>query len=708
MTALIYFIVAAIAAILPTRAWLAEQDDPSRRAFLLLGWSVALTYLGFSFSLLPGLQNFRLLYTFAGCWVPVSALWTIDRLFRQDTEGTSPHVFRLFLLTLCVAPTSLILHTTLFSDTLRASPVEMATNAFIFGAFGLTLYRIWTAFKVSPLPVEKVRLKYLLAVSAAALVLTLVEQIARNLDTPVNLDTLSIIGRGIVLQGAVPPFSAICTGITLYFLYHSVVLSRLLDLHEFFSHIATLLFSAGVLVFVDGITFLWVDTFSDYPFHSTFQIFLGSVVFLAAYDPLRLTIHRFSDRLFNQRGQQLSDALESLRAALPAVTSTKALTKTLLNQLRSSGRAPICSVYLWDERTDAFVCVGSRGFDTSKPLRTVAVQPFTRGFADGIPWYTRATMTRRYRAEYQENEILTLMDTMHTDLVLPFRTANRILGWLNLRDEDWSDGYSAEELHRFRNLAELVSVVVSNIREFKAQEEKHRLAALGAMAAGLAHEIRNPLAGLKGAAQFLQEEPIISGDSEMVQVIINEVNRLDLVVGEFLDYARPLELNLVPEDINTVVAHVTRLIKAQGLNSSIELKEVLDADIPHFSLDSARLSQVLLNLFQNAVQSMPEGGTLTLKTRMRTNRLGQRQVEVSIQDTGIGIKQENKKKLFLPFFTTKQNGTGLGLAICQRIVRAHGGELDMRSIQGKGSTFLVRLPMRNSTRKRRRPANKSR
>jgi two-component system sensor histidine kinase HydH len=338
----------------------------------------------------------------------------------------------------------------------------------------------------------------------------------------------------------------------------------------------------------------------------------------------------------------------------------------------------------------------------------VALQPFTRGFSDGIPWYTRATMTRRYRAEYQENEILTLMDTMHTDLVLPFRTANRILGWLNLRDEDWSDGYSAEELHRFRNLAELVSVVVSNIREFKAQEEKQRLAALGAMAAGLAHEIRNPLAGLKGAAQFLQEEPNISGDSEMLQVIINEVNRLDLVVGEFLDYARPLELNLVPEDINTVVAHVTRLIKAQGLNSSIELKEVLDTDIPHFSLDSARLSQVLLNLFQNAVQSMPEGGTLTLKTRMRTNRLGQRQVEVSVQDTGIGIKQEDQKKLFLPFFTTKQNGTGLGLAICQRIVRAHGGELDMRSVDGKGSTFLVRVPMRHSTRKRRRPANKSR
>jgi two-component system sensor histidine kinase HydH len=179
----------------------------------------------------------------------------------------------------------------------------------------------------------------------------------------------------------------------------------------------------------------------------------------------------------------------------------------------------------------------------------------------------------------------------------------------------------------------------------------------------------------------------------MLGVIIHETDRLNVVVSEFLDYARPFELSRSPEDLGQVVNRALATLRAQGLPPGVELRETLAADLPLVRLDPARMGQVTLNLLHNAVQAMPTGGRLTVHTRRARDRTGRAVVELQVQDTGAGIGRQELEKLFVPFFTTKPQGTGLGLAICQRIVQAHGGEIDVMSVVGEGSTFSVRLPV---------------
>ncbi len=180
-------------------------------------------------------------------------------------------------------------------------------------------------------------------------------------------------------------------------------------------------------------------------------------------------------------------------------------------------------------------------------------------------------------------------------------------------------------------------------------------------------------------------------------MVLDEVDRLDIVVSGFLDYARPFELQAAPTDINATVSHVLSLVRAEGLPQGVSLDEDLAGDLPELTVDDPKLVQVFLNLVQNAVQAVEAGGRVRVRTRpTRLQRPAQGQgdaLAIEVRDDGPGISREALDKLFIPFYTTKQGGTGLGLAICDRIVKAHGGELDVRTAPNKGSTFTVRLPV---------------
>ncbi|MEQ1501089.1 MAG: ATP-binding protein [Myxococcota bacterium] len=701
MTALLYFMVAVLAVALSVAAFLEDRQDPARQAFLALSGGIALAYVGFSLSLLPGLSSFRAMYLLAGATVPPGLLWTFDRAFLRDDTAPTPQMRVVYVGTAIVAPVAALLHMW-WSNGDSAVPIRLATppavaaGLFAFYGFGVALHRLWAAQEATNLRIDRTRMRYLFGVVCAAVVLTGVEQLGRTLFPPIEAlpnGSLSLSSRGVALQGPLPPFSAIFTGLGTYFLYHSVVMSRLIDVTELLSRIATVLLSATALLLIDGLTFLWVDTFTVYPLHSTFQIFLASILFLAAYDPLRTRIAWAANRMFDRRSHQLTDALDQLQKQLPTIIDGEALVSRLLDVLASSGRAPACSVYLWDAHHDGFVCAGYRGSPEQRPLRVVATRPFTDRFTRGAPWYLRTAVQRRAQHDPQQAEVLALMDAMNADLAMPLVSGRTVLGWFHLRDEPWSDGYSAEEILALQEVANRASVVLANVRSFAQLEEQKRLAALGAMSAGLAHEIRNPLAGIKGAAQLLQADVVPGESMDMLQVIVDETNRLNEVVTEFLDYARPFELRVQDEPVNAVVARALAVVRAQGLPATITLVEELAEGLPVVPLDPASTGQVVLNLLQNALQAMPDGGTLTVRTRLGGDGTGRQDLEVHVTDTGAGIPDHVKDQLFVPFFTTKQDGTGLGLAICQRIVHAHRGEIDVWSVPGEGTSFVVRLPV---------------
>ena len=231
---------------------------------------------------------------------------------------------------------------------------------------------------------------------------------------------------------------------------------------------------------------------------------------------------------------------------------------------------------------------------------------------------------------------------------------------------------------------------LGEVRRLQSEvRRKEKLAAIGGLAAGVAHEIRNPLSSIKGLASYFKnkfEED--SDDKEAAGVMIQEVDRLNRVISELLDFARPTHLNLKPVDINEVLDHSVRLIQQEAVTKGITIKLNLSQQLMTAEIDSDRLSQCLLNLYLNAFQAMDNGGRLTIENSITEESL----IKIEIKDTGSGINTEDLNKIFDPYFTTKKQGTGLGLAIVHKIIEAHKGEIKVRSIYGYGTAFTIFIP----------------
>ena len=214
-----------------------------------------------------------------------------------------------------------------------------------------------------------------------------------------------------------------------------------------------------------------------------------------------------------------------------------------------------------------------------------------------------------------------------------------------------------------------------------------RLSAIGELSAGMAHEIRNPLGSIRGTAEILRDG-IAEDDprAEFAAILIREVDRLNRVVREFLEFARPRETDRMQIDLNPLLEEVLALVRQQAVKNRVEFI-FSPGTIPTIPADEGQLRQTFLNLVLNALQAMTDGGRLEVATGMEEGRL-----RVHFRDTGVGIAPEDMEKIFNPFFTTRNEGTGLGLAICHRIIQGHGGRIDVTSRPGQGTTFTVSFP----------------
>ncbi|MDD4356278.1 MAG: ATP-binding protein [Smithellaceae bacterium] len=235
--------------------------------------------------------------------------------------------------------------------------------------------------------------------------------------------------------------------------------------------------------------------------------------------------------------------------------------------------------------------------------------------------------------------------------------------------------------------------VFTSLYEFDEKLEKEKALMLAEMAPVFAHEIRNPLGSIKGAAQCLQSEAATEEQGQLLKVIIEEVNRLNTVVSQFLDYARPASSKIRSRDINAIVLRTISIIAANRMTGNVAIFQELQEGLPQVDIDEQQLLQVMINISLNAIEAMPRGGDLTYKTSQIQTGKGPA-VDISIQDTGNGIRPENLKDIFKPFYTTKESGVGLGLAICRRIIREHGGSIRVKSIAGQGSIFFIQLGAR--------------
>lgn len=303
----------------------------------------------------------------------------------------------------------------------------------------------------------------------------------------------------------------------------------------------------------------------------------------------------------------------------------------------------------------------------------------------------------------------------HAVAGIPLKLKREVIGVLLVSDDRPEREFGTADLHLLELFAAQAAVLIHNARLYQEIQERMgaqrqaemqlvrsaRLAAVGEMAAGVAHELNNPLTTVSGFIELVLEElPPDAAYRQDLELVLREARRARGVVRRLLDFSRPADNLRVQSDVNEIVSEVLTLVQHLVRTNGVELRVQLREELPWISIDPNQIKQVLLNLVHNALQAMPRGGVLSVQTDIQTRQEANWQV-ISVCDSGEGIKSEDMERIFEPFFTTRPvgSGTGLGLSVSYGIVTEHGGFIDVESLPGRGSCFTIWLPVEKNERK---------
>ena len=567
---------------------------------------------------------------------------------------------------------------------------------YVIGLLAVALISLWRRGEKSPSRAIRDRIRFLAGVGALAMTFTLVDFVA-------------------FLGIQVPPIGAVLAVVFLFVLAESLTRSRLADLYELSGR---LLVSTALAFALAGIFYVFITYIGRFG-AMYLNAVLAAIVFLVLFEPLEHEFETRINRFFFRERYDLESSVGELRRRLAHTLETDEMIEVVIGGLERSRRATTIAVYLRDQDGNGYDLISSVGSTPVPRLESLAMRPLLERLGQSMSLEELANeATNNPEGREIMAPVLTAAETLgalQSSVLLAVRgDTEEIVGLLCVADDRVKDAFTPEEISLLETVAAQMGVALANSHIYNRMKERDRLAALGSMAAGLAHEIKNPLGAIKGAAQLLEEvaQGEIDGDpqtKEFLGIILEETDRLNRVVGSFLDYARPHAGNPVPLDINSAVRRSVQILSSQKTDD-VDFRLELGEGLPRASIDPEKLRQVLLNLVQNATQAMDGTGRVTITTGARrsprsawvtappsgnSGRLPPDDVEVveiSVSDTGPGISQKVLKNLFVPFFTTKEQGTGLGLAISQSIVQNAGGSIQVQSQQGSGSKFTITLP----------------
>lgn len=506
-----------------------------------------------------------------------------------------------------------------------------------------------------------------------------------------------------------PPVGVVLSVVFLFMLAQPLKHERLMDMSEMLGRLLVATAVAFLIAFIFYLLVTVVGQFNT----MWLNAILVAIVVLVLFNPLRdwveKQIHRF---VFRDAGR-LQASLAIARRRLAHTLEIEELGSVVMNALERSRTVTAAALYLLTDDGVIYEQLASTGTGCPARIESATANPLLEQLQDGAVLMEQVardaadgrSLPRGTSAETVLAAGEVLGEVRDGAVVVGIRADEReLVGLLVLTDERIRDAFSPEDASLLESLAAQIGVVVENTRVYTKMKERDRLAVLGQMAAGLAHEIRNPLGAIKGAAQLLadpgNDQELDDASQEFVGIIIEEVDRLDEVVGSVLDLARQDTDVVAPIDVNRVVRRTLQVMGAEWGDESISLAAELDEDLARAAIAADQLRQVVMNLLRNAAQSMNGAGSIRVRTGTR-QRVGARWkvgeaditwVTISVTDEGTGIPQAQLKNIFLPFFTTKEEGTGLGLAICQRIVQDAGGRIEVRTHEGEGTTLEVVLP----------------
>ncbi len=560
---------------------------------------------------------------------------------------------------------------------------------YVFGLLGAGLYSLWQRGNKSRSRGTQRRVRFLVLVGALAVAASLADFLW-------------------FLDVAVPPIGATFSILFLFVLSESLIRRRFVDLYDVLGQV---LLSAALASCLAAIFYVFVRVFGGLD-TMYLAAYLATLVILVVFEPLRekvsVAIHR---AMFRERAD-LERALSQLQRELTHVLQVEQLGTLLMTALESSRRATAGALFIREPSAEHFELIASFGPTAPEKLALAQMQPILEQLAEepslvledvalGAAEARRSGDARRVRRLGRVLTTAEILGEFRRGVILPLRTEGQgITGLLLIEDDRVAEAYSADEVILLEELALKASVVVENSRQHRELQGRDRLAVLGRMAAGLAHEVKNPLGAIKGAAQLLSDAPrrvLDENEREFISIILEEVDRLDRVVGSVLNYARPARASVGPVDVGKVVARTAKILEAESPECALITR--IATDLPTARVDAEQLRQVLINLIRNAVQAMSGRGEVVISAQAAS--LGRSElapyahnwVVIAVADHGPGIAPEVRQNLFVPFVTTKERGSGLGLAISQRIVEEMAGRIEVESQPGRGTTFSVFLPV---------------
>lgn len=393
----------------------------------------------------------------------------------------------------------------------------------------------------------------------------------------------------------------------------------------------------------------------------------------------------------------LRERFEALFSISTEISSTLQLEEVLQRVVAHACRlmeARVASILLIDKEAETLRPAATYGASVdylALPDREVADSLTGEVIKTGMPLYIPDV---REETRYRVAD-LARREGLCTLLAVPLRTKTDVIGVLNVYTGE-PRCFEESDVRLLTLLAAQSAIAIENAtlhqNEMEARErlrQSEKLAALGKLSAGLAHELRNPLNTVSMLIYAMaQELPADGPFGADLQIVQGELRRMSLLIDQFLEFARPRPPHFQRERLEEIMEETLLLLGPEARNRGIMIYKEWDKNLPQVWVDGAQIKQVFLNLLLNALQAMPNGGKLTVRLHVSGGSL-----LTAIADEGVGICPEVRANLFQPFFTTKQRGTGLGLSISQRIIEGHNGRLRLFSQPGVGTTVIVRLPL---------------
>jgi len=574
-------------------------------------------------------------------------------------------------------------------DTPAWEVVPPVLTIYVMGGLLYAATRVWRAARAAEGTATAPRLRYLFYASVVALAL----------GSPF-----------------VPAVGPIVTAVYLYFVAQTLVRERLLDLPEVALRIASMSVLIVVVTTLYAILLLWIPA-RDASNRSlfVFNAAVASFAVLVLMEPVRNEIESRLERWLLRDRPVLRRLLVQLRQTLTGVIDPDEMAKLVMVELEASNRVTRASLYLLDRQGTSLVLSGHLGPAPVPRLDLATKRPLLERMLLAGPLLRDVLERERDRASAEDRaelgDMLETLVAVRASLALPIvskagrlpeeRDEPTLLGALFVDDERLLEPFSREEVELFEGVVAQAATTIQNSAVYEARKERERLAALGEMAAGLAHEIRNPLGAIKGAVLVMDTaRPDMDAHTlEFFDVIVEEVDRLNRVVSQFLTYSRPFKGEMAPVDLATVIAATIRVL---GESDRARIVVRSGEGVPPVRGDSDALRQVLLNLVLNALDAVkgvarpdrgPNAPQIGIELHVRRHGLSRADaVALTVWDTGPGLSHQTLTNLFVPFHTTKSGGTGLGLPISQRIVENHDGVIEVGNLADGGARFTVVLP----------------